>query len=164
MQDESSRRGFMRGVAAASAAVGAAASVNSLSAQQTGRVRGFDHVALPMENTDSMIAFYRALGCDVTEGTNACSVYFGDNMINFHRPARWQDKAFTLRAPAARPPCGDLCFVWEGTAESVKAMLDRAGAKIEVGPVAREGGRRKTGSSVYVRDPDGNLLEFMIYP
>ena len=164
MQDESSRRGFMRGVAAASAVVGAAASVNSLSAQQTGRVRGFDHVALPMENTDSMIAFYRALGCDVTEGTNACSVYFGDNMINFHRPARWQDKAFTLRAPAARPPCGDLCFVWEGTAESVKAMLDRAGAKIEVGPVAREGGRRKTGSSVYVRDPDGNLLEFMIYP
>jgi catechol 2,3-dioxygenase-like lactoylglutathione lyase family enzyme len=164
MQDESSRRGFMRGVAAAGAAVGAAASVNSLSAQQTGRVRGFDHVALPMENTDSMIAFYRALGCDVTEGTNACSVYFGDNMINFHRPARWQDKAFTLRAPAARPPCGDLCFVWEGTSESVKAMLDRAGAKIEVGPVAREGGRRKTGSSVYVRDPDGNLLEFMIYP
>ncbi len=164
MQDKLSRRGFMRGVAAASAAVGAAASVNSLSAQQTGRVRGFDHVALPMENTNSMIAFYRALGCDVTEGTNACSVYFGDNMINFHRTARWQDKAFTLRAPAARPPCGDLCFVWEGTAESVKAMLDRAGAKIEVGPVAREGGRRKTGSSVYVRDPDGNLLEFMIYP
>jgi len=43
-------------------------------------------------------------------------------------------------------------------------MLDRAGAKIEVGPVPRAGGRRKIGSSVYVRDPDGNLLEFMIYP
>jgi catechol 2,3-dioxygenase-like lactoylglutathione lyase family enzyme len=42
-------------------------------------------------------------------------------------------------------------------------MLDRAAAKIELGPVPREGGRQKTGTSVYVRDPDGNLLEFMIY-
>jgi catechol 2,3-dioxygenase-like lactoylglutathione lyase family enzyme len=74
------------------------------------------------------------------------------------------NRTFTNRAPAAVPPCGDLCFVWEGTAESVKAVLDRAGAKVGLGPVPREGGRRKTGSSVYVRDPDGNLLEFMIYP
>ena len=42
-------------------------------------------------------------------------------------------------------------------------MLDRAGAKIIEGPVARQGGRQKAASSVYVRDPDGNLLEFMIY-
>jgi len=164
MADKSSRRRFLRGVAAASATVGGAGGIGTLSAQQTGRVRGFDHVALPLGNTDAMLAFYRALGCDVIESVNACSVYFGDNMINFQRPVRWQDKTFTNRAPAAVPPCGDLCFVWEGTAESVKAMLDRAGAKIEVGPVPREGGRRKTGSSVYVRDPDGNLLEFMIYP
>ena len=42
-------------------------------------------------------------------------------------------------------------------------MLERAGAKIEEGPVARQGGRKAQGSSVYVRDPDGNLLEFIIY-
>jgi catechol 2,3-dioxygenase-like lactoylglutathione lyase family enzyme len=42
-------------------------------------------------------------------------------------------------------------------------MLNRAGAKLVEGPVERQGGRRKTGSSIYVRDPDGNLLEFMIY-
>jgi catechol 2,3-dioxygenase-like lactoylglutathione lyase family enzyme len=100
----------------------------------------------------------------VIENVNACSVYFGDQMINFHRPAHWQDKAFTLRAPAAKPPCGDLCFVWDGTPESLKAMLGRTGAKLVEGPVERQGGRRRTGSSVYVRDPDGNLLEFMIYP
>ena len=134
------------------------------SAQPTGRIRGFDHVALPMANTDAMIAFYKALGCDVKESPTACAVYFGDNMVNFHRPARWQDKTFTNRAPAAVPPCGDLCFVWEGSAQSLKDLLDRAAAKIETGPVPREGGRRKTGSSVYVRDPDGNLLEFIIYP
>ena len=164
MAKESSRRRFIRGAAAASAAIGAAGGAGALSAQQAGRIRGFDHVALPMQNTDAMLAFYRALGCDVVENATACSVHFGDNMINFHRPTHWQDKTFTNRAPAAVPPCGDLCFVWEGTAELVKATLDRAGAKIETGPVPRQGGRRKTGSSVYVRDPDGNLLEFMIYP
>jgi len=131
--------------------------------QQTGSVRGFDHVALPMQNTGAMLAFYRGLGLQVVENENACSVYIGGQMINFHRPARWQSETFTLRAPAAKPPCGDLCFVWEGTPASLKAMLDRAGAKIIEGPSPRQGGRRKTGSSVYVRDPDGNLLEFMIY-
>jgi catechol 2,3-dioxygenase-like lactoylglutathione lyase family enzyme len=137
--------------------------VSRAAAQPAGRVRGFDHVALPMQNTDAMLAFYRGLGFDVMEGAQACSVYIGDQMINLHRPALWQRESFTLRAPAAKPPCGDLCFVWEGTAASLKAMLDRGGAKIIEGPAARQGGRRKTASSVYVRDPDGNLLEFMMY-
>lgn len=162
MSHKSSRRRFIRSVAAAGAALGAVGA-GSPSAQPTGRVRGFDHVALPMANTDAMLAFYKALGFDIAENANAISVYVGDSMINFHRPNRWQDKTFTNRAPAAVPPCGDLCFVWDGTAESLKATLDRASAKIETGPVPRAGGRRKTGSSVYVRDPDGNLLEFMIY-
>jgi catechol 2,3-dioxygenase-like lactoylglutathione lyase family enzyme len=116
-----------------------------------------------MQNTDAMLAFYRGLGFEVRENAVACSVYIGDQMINFHLPATWKRETFTLRAPAAKPPCGDLCFVWEGTPEALKAMLDHAGAKVEEGPVARQGGRKKSASSVYVRDPDGNLLEFMIY-
>jgi catechol 2,3-dioxygenase-like lactoylglutathione lyase family enzyme len=143
---------------AASAAVGGAGGVSPLPAQRVGRIRGFDHVALPMENTGAMLAFYRTLGCDVVESSTACSVRFGDSMINFHRPAHWQDKTFTNRAPAAVPPCGDLCFVWEGTAESLKAVLDRAGAKVEIGPVPREGGRRRTGSSVSCATPTGIFL------
>jgi len=154
------RRGFIKGALTAGAA---AAGSSAALAQQTGSIHGFDHVALPMQNTEAMLAFYRRLGCQVIENANACSVYIGDQMINFHRPALWQRESFTLRAPAAKPPCGDLCFVWNGTSESLKAMLDRASAKIEEGPVARQGGRQKAGSSVYVRDPDGNLLEFMIY-
>ena len=150
-----SRRKFLGSAAAAGA--------TRALAQGGGRVRGFDHVALPMQNTEAMLAFYRGLGFDVTESAAACSVYIGDQMINFHRPATWQRESFTLRAPAAKPPCGDLCFVWEGTAETLKAMLDKGGAKIIEGPVARQGGRRKGASSLYVRDPDGNLLEFMIY-
>jgi catechol 2,3-dioxygenase-like lactoylglutathione lyase family enzyme len=151
-----SRRKFFQAAATAAAA-------SNLAAQPTGSVRGFDHVALPMQNTDAMLAFYRGLGCQVAENTNACSVYIGDQMINFHRPAWWQNAGFTLRAPAAKPPCGDLCFVWDGTASALQALLDRAGARIIEGPVARQGGRKKGASSVYVRDPDGNLLEFMIY-
>ena len=125
---------------------------------------GFDHVALPLQNPDAMIAFYRALGFRIVDNPRLISVYAGPNMINFHRPALWQDPTFTLRAPAAKPPCGDLCFVWDGTAAQLKTLRDAAGAKIELGPVDRSGGRQKTGSSTYVRDPDGNLLEFIIYP
>lgn len=151
MQRTLPRRKFIGGLAAARAL-----------AQNAGSVRGFDHVALPMQNTDAMLAFYRRLGFDVVENRAACSVYIGQQMINFHRPATWQNES-TLRAPAAKPPCGDLCFVWDGTPESLREMLDRAGAKVFEGPVPRQGGRKKAGSSVYVRDPDGNLLEFIIY-
>jgi catechol 2,3-dioxygenase-like lactoylglutathione lyase family enzyme len=135
-----------------------------LQAQPSGTIRGFDHVALPMQNTEAMLAFYRGLGLTINETAQACSVYVGSQMINFHRPVLWQRGSFTLRAPAARPPCGDLCFVFEGTPQLLNAMLDRAGARIEEGPVPRQGGRREAASSVYTRDPDGNLLEFMIYP
>ena len=152
----SSRRKFVQAAATAAAA-------SKLAGQQTGSVRGFDHVALPMQNTAAMLAFYRGLGFPVTENARACSVYIGDQMINFHQPVTWQDATFTLRAPAAKPPCGDLCFVWDGTAAALKTWLDGAGAKVIEGPVARQGGRRKGASSVYIRDPDGNLLEFMIY-
>jgi catechol 2,3-dioxygenase-like lactoylglutathione lyase family enzyme len=159
MSTTSSRRAFVKGMVAAGATAGGAI----LHAQGVNRVSGFDHVAVPMQNTDAMIAFYRRLGFQMTENENAVSVYIGTQMINFHRPTRWQDPAFTLRAPAAKPPSGDFCFVWSGSAVELKTMLERAGVKIELGPVDRAGGRRKTGSSTYVRDPDGNLLEFMIY-
>ena len=126
-------------------------------------VISFDHVALPMQRTDAMLAFYRSLGLSVVESAQACSVYIGDQMINFHRPVLWQRDSFTLRAPAAKPPCGDLCFVWDGTPDSLKAMLEKSGARVITGPVSRQGGRQTSGSSVYVRDPDENLLEFIIY-
>jgi catechol 2,3-dioxygenase-like lactoylglutathione lyase family enzyme len=152
------RRRFVQATAAM-VATGA-----TMQAQQaTNRVSGYDHVAVPMLNTDAMIAFYRKLGFEMRESPAAVSVYVGRNMINFHRPARWQDSTFTLRAPAAKPPCGDFCFVWDGTPAQLKAWLDAAGMHVEEGPVARPGGRQAQGTSTYIRDPDGNLLEFMIY-
>jgi len=111
-----------------------------------------------------MVAFYRALGFSVGEQPHVVSVYVGSQMINFHRPATWQRESFELRAPNARPPCGDICFVWDGTPAALQTRLDDAGAAVIEGPVARRGGRQADATSVYVRDPDGNLLEFMIYP
>ena len=126
-------------------------------------IRGLDHVAVPMQNTAAMLGFYRGLGLDITETTRACSVHIGAQMINFHRPEVWQDPAFTLRAPGTKPPSGDFCVVWEGSESELRALLERVGARIEEGPVERRGARRVMASSIYVRDPDGNLLEFMMY-
>ena len=129
----------------------------------SGRIAGIDHVSLPMHDAEAMVAFYRSLGFDVAEHPAVVSVYAGRQMINFHRPAVWQREGFTLRAPAATPPCGDLCFVWEGSRQSLTSRLGEVGATVEEGPVTRSGGRRADGTSVYVRDPDGNLVEFIIY-
>jgi catechol 2,3-dioxygenase-like lactoylglutathione lyase family enzyme len=134
-----------------------------MSPEDDGAIRGFDHVSLPMQRTDAMVAFYRRLGLQVAERPGVVSVSAVSPIINLHRPEVWQGMGFTLRAPAATPPCGDLCFVWGGSPDALHALLRRAGAEIEEGPVARQGGRQAEGSSVYVRDPDGNLLEFIIY-
>jgi catechol 2,3-dioxygenase-like lactoylglutathione lyase family enzyme len=126
-------------------------------------ISGIDHVSLPMQHTDAMVLFYRALGFDVDEQQAVVAVHAGTQMINFHRPEIWTRERFTLRAPAAVPPCGDLCFVWEGSVEALHARLATVGVEVEEGPVERAGARRLLATSVYVRDPDGNLLEFMIY-
>ena len=81
MSTPASRRRFVQTIVASAAAVGARAS-----AQQTGGIRGFDHVALPMQNTDAMLAFYRGLGLRRHRDCEGVSVYVGDQMINFHRP------------------------------------------------------------------------------
>ena len=162
------RRGFIKrlvafgGLSAAAQFLGA----RRARAQPAGAISGFDHVAAPMRNSEAIVSFYRALGFQVSEGDRICSVHFGDHKINFHRPALWQSEIFILRAPAAQPPCGDFCFVWQGSADELTARLDGAGAKVIAGPVERRGGRdggRAAGTSRYARDPDGNLLEFIIY-
>jgi catechol 2,3-dioxygenase-like lactoylglutathione lyase family enzyme len=130
----------------------------------TAPIAGFDHVALPLRDADAMAAFYRALGFPVEETPYLVVVRVGDQMINFHRVEMWSRDDFTLRAPAAAPPCGDLCFRWQSSDGALARALDAAGARIEDGPVSRRGALGVDATSVYVRDPDGNLLEFMRYP
>ena len=138
-------------------------------------ISGFDHVAIPAEQLEAMLRFYKALGFGVLNEDEwragrhpAVSVVFGDNKINFHAPELWRDNPrFTLRGPAALPGCGDFCFVWDGSVDDAAAAIRSAGTDVIEGPVARVGGRRRgstEGTSVYTRDPDGNLLEFIVYP
>lgn len=129
-------------------------------------VAAFDHAAIPIADVETMLGFYAALGFDVQEvrPPHFYCASFGASKINFHGPAAWQSAGFTLRGPTAQPGCGDFCFVWQGTAADLAAMLEAAGALVIEGPVPREGDRGETGISTYVRDPDGNLLEFIRYP
>jgi catechol 2,3-dioxygenase-like lactoylglutathione lyase family enzyme len=136
-------------------------------------VTSFDHVSIPTGKPDEMLQFYRALGFSAptpeewrAQNAKHFSIQFGENKINVHAPALWQTDAFTLRGPTAQPGCGDFCFVWSGTLSDLQAMLKRVGASVEEGPVERIGGRnagRAKGTSVYTRDPDRNLLEFIVY-
>ncbi|KQT83522.1 glyoxalase [Aurantimonas sp. Leaf443] len=84
---------------------------------------------------------------------------FGEQQLNCHGPG----KAAT---PVARVPVmpgnSDLCFRWHGPIAGAIAHLADCGVPIELGPVKRNGARGE-GSSVYFRDPDGSLLEFMSY-
>ena len=122
----SSRRRFLKRVVGVGAAVTVGPWSHAGNSQEpAGRITGFDHVAVPMRDTEAMVAFYRALGFGIMEGPRICSVHFGDQKINFHRPVLWQDEAFALRAPAAQPPCGDFCFVWDGSADALVAVLLR---------------------------------------
>lgn len=131
-------------------------------------VIGFDHVAIPIESVDAMLAFYRSLGFEVREVRPPLfySVHFGEQKINLHGPDVWKSETFTLRGPSALPGCGDFCFVWNGSPAELTETLRRAGAEVIEGPVERQGGRdsgHAKGTSTYVRDPDGNLLEFILY-
>jgi catechol 2,3-dioxygenase-like lactoylglutathione lyase family enzyme len=131
-------------------------------------ISAFDHVAVPMERVEQMVAFYTALGCRVDAQSNGAiyAVIFGDNKINFHAPQLWKPGQFTLRGPTALPGCGDFCFVWQGGQEALDSTLRQANATIEEGPVERTGGMNggsTRGISIYTRDPDSNLLEFIMY-
>ncbi len=136
-------------------------------------IASFDHAAMPTAQPEEMIAFYKKLGFSVVHEeewrqgkARAFAFAFGDSKINVHPPEVWQNPEFTLRGPAALPGCGDFCFVWSGSLEEAQALLDSAGAEVIAGPVQREGGRALSsamGTSLYTRDPDGNLLELIVY-
>jgi len=136
-------------------------------------VTAFDHVAIPTAKPDEMLHFYRGLGFSAptpeewrASNQRHFSIQFGENKINVHAPALWETESFTLRGATARPGCGDFCFVWSGTLVELKSALQRVGAEIEEGPVERIGARdagRAKGTSIYCRDPERNLLEFIVY-
>ena len=128
-----------------------------------------DHLAMPTANAERLIEFYQRLGFYINDEDDWCagkakifSIQVGDSKINVHPEGFTAD----LRGQTALPGCTDICFVWEGTAEECKGWLEDSGVEIIRGPGPRKGAR-SGGSlpavSLYARDPDDNLLEWMIY-
>ena len=127
-------------------------------------VTSIDHVAIPISNVDDMKTFYTTFGFEWDSSTapHLFAVKLGSQKLNFHDPSLWQNPRFTLRGPAAQPGCGDFCFVWSDSQADLLARFAELGLSPIEGPVDRAGGAG-TGSSIYVRDPDENLVEFICY-
>jgi catechol 2,3-dioxygenase-like lactoylglutathione lyase family enzyme len=119
-----------------------------------------DHCVLHVRDWERSNAFYRdVLGAEVVERGPGFAYRFGDMQLNLHSPGL--DPAPLARVPV--PPGGsDLCFEWPGTVAEAAAHLEKCGVAVELGPVPRHGARG-AGQSVYFRDPDGSLLEFISY-
>lgn len=120
-----------------------------------------DHFVLTVADIEATCAFYaRVLGMEVRtfglEGRKA--LHFGRQKINLHQKGR----EFEPRAANPVPGSADLCLIAAAPLESIVAYLAACDVPIEVGPVAKTGA---TGPirSVYIRDPDRNLIEISSY-
>lgn len=116
------------------------------------RVTSLDHLVLTVADMDRTLRFYTdVLGMTVEVfGAGRTALKFGVQKINLHPLAGFEPKAKQPTAGSA-----DLCFLVEGDLDAWVAHL---GDLVEEGPVARTGA---TGPimSLYIRDPDGNLIE-----
>jgi catechol 2,3-dioxygenase-like lactoylglutathione lyase family enzyme len=125
-------------------------------------VQALDHVVIAVSEWERSNAFYRdVVGAELVglEDPPRWRYRFGAQQLNVHGPG--MDPQPVARIPA-EPGMADLCFVWNGHIEEALSHLERHGVDVEDGPVPRNGARGP-GRSVYFRDPDGSLLEFIAY-
>ncbi len=121
------------------------------------RVRRLDHLVLTVRDIETTVAFYeRVLGMrrvDFAAGTRV-ALAFGEQKLNLHA----HGSEFLPNARAARPGSADLCLLVETPLDEVLAHLESQGVELEYGPDEADGA---TGPlwSVWIRDPDGNLIE-----
>lgn len=119
-----------------------------------------DHLVLTVRDLDKTCAFYqRALGFDVVSfGDNRRALSFGNQKINLHQAGA----EFKPNAREATPGSADLCFIATTPLSEVKTHLIDCGVAIEIDNVDRTGATGPI-TSLYIRDPDGNLIEISNY-
>ena len=124
------------------------------------QLTALDHLVLTVADPDATEAFYRdvlgmkAESFTVADGTTRRALVFGRQKINLHRAGA------EFRPHAVSPLHGsaDLCFLSDAPVAEWQVHLAARGVPVEDGPVPRTGA---TGPivSIYLRDPDGNLIE-----
>jgi catechol 2,3-dioxygenase-like lactoylglutathione lyase family enzyme len=124
------------------------------------RIDRLDHLVLTVADIDATLRFYtEVLGMEaVTFGAGRRALAFGRNKINLHQAGH----EFEPKAARPVPGSADLCLIAADPLDTVIEHLAGHGVAVEVGPVERAGA---TGTilSVYIRDPDGNLVEISEY-
>ena len=123
------------------------------------KIQAFDHIVLTTANLEKCLEFYVGLlGLRAEEKDGRYALFFGSQKINIHT------KPGEFLPAAAYPLAGslDLCFVAEGDAEEAYAELRTKNAPL-VSEVVIRNGARGTMKSIYLRDPDGNLVELGFY-
>jgi catechol 2,3-dioxygenase-like lactoylglutathione lyase family enzyme len=119
-------------------------------------VSSLDHLVLTVRDVEATVTFYeRALGMrGFSFAGDRRALAFGDQKINLHELGH----EHLPNAAAATPGSADLCFLTPTPIELVVEHLEAEGVEVELGPVRADGARGEL-VSVYVRDPDGNLVE-----
>jgi catechol 2,3-dioxygenase-like lactoylglutathione lyase family enzyme len=118
-----------------------------------------DHLVLTVADIGSTIDFYtNALGMQVVTFEDRKALKFGQQKINLHL----RGHEFEPKAAHPTPGSGDLCFITKEPLQEVVRHLARLSVHIEEGPVERTGAVGKL-LSVYLRDPDNNLIEISNY-
>ena len=120
------------------------------------QIENLDHLVLTVQDISITCDFYvQVLGMQVvTFGDNRKALRFGDQKINLHQVGK------EFEPKALRPTAGsaDLCFITQTPLKQVLEHLNASNVVIIEGPVQRTGAIGIL-NSVYIRDPDGNLIE-----
>lgn len=120
------------------------------------KISHLDHLVLTVSNIETTCHFYQTvLGFEViTFKGNRKALKFGNQKINLHQ----QGNEFEPKALQPTPGSADLCFISATPITEVVAYLNQLNIQIEEGPVERTGAVHPI-LSVYIRDPDQNLIE-----
>ncbi len=119
-----------------------------------------DHLVLTVRDIEATCAFYtRVLGMEaVTFGGGRRALQFGRQKINLHQAG----KEFEPKAQLPTPGSADFCLITHLPLDQVVAHLQACNVPIIEGPTPKTGAMGAM-LSVYLRDPDGNLVEISNY-